>query len=273
MDRKARFSLAKNYALYYGFGRANELAQFDIAIVEPAGHTQESIQKIKSLGALTIAYLSVIEVPPWSEDLKNLPLCDFLHIEEKPYINQKYGNYWIDLRSPRWAEMLFERVRVLLDVLGYDGLFMDTVGYVESDHLSGRLRTKLIKAATNFIRELRKRFPDHLLIQNCGLETLFQKTAGYLDGVCWENPPFNQFTSKTWAAKVIRNLEIKKAAHGLQVFLLVEENDPCARDFHLVEYVASKKQFLVYHAPSCYTAGVSEKFGKSNLHRIGVRSM
>lgn len=257
MNRKTRFSLAKNYALYYGCGRANQLAQYDIAIVEPSGHSTDSLVEMKSSGTLAIAYLSVMEIPPWSEDLNRLKTRDFLQSGGQAYLNQEFGNFWVDLRSSRWVSLLLERVDYLLGKVGYDGLFLDTVGDIESRLLSSNLRNKLQSAAVKIVSKIRKRFPKCILIQNCGLEDLFERTAEYLDGICWENPPLDQLASQAWAAQMISTLEREKKSHDLQVLLLVEQNHSSSQGFYLVEKVAHDKKFLVYNSPSNYTDGVS----------------
>lgn len=256
MNRKARFSYAKNYALYYGYGRANQLAQYDIAIVEPSGHSADSLAEMKASGTLVIAYLSVMEIPPWSEDLKSLKPVDFLHLHGQPYLNPEFGNFWVDLRSSRWVDLLLKRVDYLLGKTGYDGLFLDTVGYVESTLLSSNLQNRLQSAAVKIIGRIRKRFPECILVQNCGLENLLNKTGRYLDGVCWENPPLNQLACQAWAAQIITVLEQTKKKYNIKVFLLVEQNNICAQNVYLMEKVAHDKQFLVYTAPSNYTEGV-----------------
>lgn len=259
MDRKAEFSSARNYALYYGSGRAIELAQYDVAIVEPAGQSIPSLRGLKTAGTMPIAYLSVMEIPPWSQELSLLDSSDFIQLEgsEKPYINQQYGNYWLDLRSQRWTDLLMHRISYLLEVEGYEGLFLDTVGYVESLRIPMVMRGELLQAAAQIVCKIRKQFPGCILIQNCGLEELYKLTVGYIDGICWENPPLDRVASQEWAAKVIANLEQLKITNNLQVLLLVEENDLCAREFRRVEALGLAKQFLVYFAPSNYTAGVS----------------
>lgn len=259
MDRRANFSSAKNYALYYGRGRAIELAQYDIAIVEPAGQSINSLREFETSGTVAIAYLSVMEIPPWSEEIGLLNSSDFLQVEgsEKPYINQQYGNYWLDLRSQRWTDLLLHRIAYLLEGAGYDGLFLDTVGYVESLQIPMSMRSALLEAAAQIVFKIKMRFPGCILIQNCGLEELYKLTAGYIDGICWENPPLDRVASQEWADLIIRNLEKLKKTNGLQVFLLVEENDLCSQEYRRIEELAFAKQFLVYYAPSNYTAGVS----------------
>ncbi len=261
MDRKAKFSRAKNYALYYGSGRATELALYDIAIVEPAGQSINSLRELTSSGTLAVAYLSVMELPPWSKEFRLLKAGDFLKEEgkDKPYINPQYGNYWLDLRSKRWTDLLLHKVSYLLDGLGYDGLFLDTVSYVESLQIPTAMRSELLQAAAEIVRQMKMKFPGRILIQNCGLEELYRLTAGTVDGICWENPPLDRVECQEWAAQVVRNLKQVKETFGMQVFLLVEENDLCAREFHLVKEVALANGFLVYYAPSNYTTGVSAK--------------
>lgn len=265
MDRKTRFSLAGNYALYYGSGKADLLAQYDIAIVEPSGHSVDSIQELISSGTLTIAYLSVMEIPPWSRDLGLLKASDFIHLDGQPYINREFGNFWADLRSSRWVDLLLDRANYLMEEIGYDGLFLDTIGYVESRQLPDNVRKRLISAASKIVAKLRKRFPGRLLIQNCGLEELLKMTAVNLDGVCWENPPLNQPASQEWASHIVGTLEWEKRNHDLQIFLLVEKNNPCANDFHLVEKVAYEKRFLVYKAPTNYIDGVARFWRAKNI--------
>ncbi|KLU66432.1 hypothetical protein DEAC_c18310 [Desulfosporosinus acididurans] len=258
MNKKARFTLANNYALYYGRGKVNQLTQFDIAIVEPTAHSYSSLLKMKSFDTLTLAYLSVMEVSLWSEDLMRLGFGDMLHIDGKPYISQEFGNYWIDLRSSRWKRLLLDKVEYLLVDQRYDGIFLDTVGNVESDHFSDKMKTELVSAATSILRKIRKKFPSCLLIQNCGLEILFKKTAKYLDGICWENPPFHLPTSRDWISQVMDLLIKEKQKHNLKVFILVEEKNPCANYFDIVKKMAFDNQFLVYFASSFYNTDVLE---------------
>lgn len=257
MNRRTRFSMSTNYALYYGHGQAGELSNYDIAVVEPAGQLN-SLPDIKASGTLTIAYLSVMEVPAWSSDRDLLEADDFLHVKGKPYINPDYGNYWVNLASIRWQEILLQRVHTLIEGAGYDGVFLDTIGYIESQQLSNETRAALLKVAIEIVKSIRTQFPEHVLIQNCGLEELYRGTARYLDGICWENPPLQDHRSQEWADQVICNLEQVKKNYGLQILLLVEENNPCVKGFKRVLEVAKAKNFLVYYAPSFYTTGVSK---------------
>lgn len=258
MDKRKQFSQASNYALFYGRGKASELVQYEVVVLEPSGQSSDSLREIQRSGTLAIAYLSVVEVPVWSKVFSQLKSTDFLQVNVRPYINSEYGNYWVDLASRHWQDLLLQNVSELLD-RGYDGIFLDTIGYVESVSLSPLMRAIQLQAAHQIVQRIRTCFPKHILIQNCGLEELYLLNARYIDGICWENPPLNRSESEDWANIVLGNLERVKESYGLQILLLVEENNLCAQEFHLIQEIAQRKKFLLYYAPSFYTTGVSKK--------------
>ena len=84
MKSRLKMEQLNNYALYYGTGKETELANFDLAIVEPLGQTRSSIQFMHEKETLVIAYISVIEIHPTNllfgllkdEDIENVKLFD-----------------------------------------------------------------------------------------------------------------------------------------------------------------------------------------------------
>ncbi len=253
MDRFQRLAQAENYALYYGSGQGEELARFDLAIVEPAGQSALSLHAIKRYGTLTLAYLSIMEVAPWAPEMPALAQSDFLHLNGGPYINPAYGNYWVDIRSGRWGTMLRQRISSLLEGAGYDGLFLDTIGYVEAPFLPERLRAGLLSAAAGLVRKLRYAYPEHIIVQNGGLVELFRHTAGYVNGFCWENPPLGSAGGTEWVQGVVANLSALRDK-DIQVLLLWDGCDECPDE---VLTIAGQKRFLVYRAPGSYVAGIN----------------
>lgn len=259
-DRLASFNGAKNYALYYGPGREGDLAQFDLAIVEPAGQSQSSLRAMQLSGTLVLAYLSVMEVPPWDPVLSILRPEDFLSQGGRPLCNQAFGNYLADLRSSRWAGLLLHRAGSLLDRWGYDGLFLDTIGDVEDPGLPGGLADSLLLAAAELVGGIRKLFPGRILVQNNGLERLCLLTAEMINGLCWENPPLADQSCRPWSGSIITRLESLKKKHGLKIMLLVEDGETsepsCGTNCLLSGRLAVEKGFLFYRAYRGYTGGV-----------------
>lgn len=265
MDRQAGFNQAKNYALYYGLGRARELAHFDLVIVEPDGHNAASLRVMQDAGTLVLAYLSVMEIPPAAPENKLLRTTDYLSNEGSLLSNVEYGNYLADLRSTRWVGLLLQKAGRLIQS-GYDGLFLDTIGDVESTSIPGELRDLQLMAAVNIVGQLRRRFPQHILVQNSGLEKLCSLTAAYINGICWENPPLGIEACIPWVEVITGKLEKLRDTYGIKVLLLQEEKDEAGLGgvgdntdaiFQLAKDISHSKDFLLYKAPYRYIGGIN----------------
>ncbi|OPY58607.1 MAG: hypothetical protein A4E55_00788 [Pelotomaculum sp. PtaU1.Bin035] len=266
MDKLAVFKKAKNYALYYGTGKEEKLAAFDVVIVEPSVYNEDSLKRIKDSGTLVLAYLSVMELRPAAPEIRLLKDADFLNIAGRQLINEEYGNYLLDLRSNRWRGLLSHRAGSLMENSGYDGLFLDTIGDIESVSIASKVRDSLMMAAVNIISQLKNNFPNSILIQNCGLEILCTLTSRLINGICWENPPLAKKTSRQWVNAVTSRLTHLRDRHGLKILLLVEENRETysdTGDFNMDSYfqaarkIAVSNGFLLYRAPFCYVGGVN----------------
>lgn len=253
--RKERFRNIRNFALYYGQGREKELSGFDLAVVEPLGQDTQSVKRVQEAGSLVLAYLSVLEIPAWANELRLLNKEDFLQQNGEILINKAYGTYLADLCSPRWRRLLNHRAGSLF-YSGYDGLFLDTIGKVESDSLSRSRQDSLMMAAVEFILDLKKTFSNHLIVQNNGLEKLYRLTANLVDGVCWENPPFRKKESAAWVREVTGRLRQLQQKTGLKIFLLLEEKETAAVE--MARKAAAENNFILYVAPCGYVGGVNK---------------
>lgn len=206
MNRREKLQAARNYALFYGRDMASELAEFDLVIVEPLGQNPQTLRLIRESGTLVCAYLSVVEFNDDFPELQMLKNEDYLAYQDKILVNKKYDNYLADLRSARWRGLLLHKAGQLLLNSGYDGLFLDTIGDVEDPPLAPQLRDSQLIAAVQITALLRTTFPEHLLIQNNGLERLCLFTAGLVDAICWENAPLDKVNS-AWTSLIRDRLE------------------------------------------------------------------
>ena len=266
MDRLARFAAIKNYALYYGLGKEKELSQFDLVVVEPEGQSDAAVRGMQAMNTWVLAYLSVVEVHPAAPEIKLLlKNGDLLTTAGRLLTNREYGNYLADLRSSRWVGLLLHRISSLVTRSGYDGLFLDTIGDVESGNLAPELRDSLLMAAANVVRKIRDLYPGHILVQNCGLEELCLFTAEYLNGICWENPPFQEKTSEPWTRHVINQLDRLREKHGIKVLLMLEMMGGAGSDggadfagnYQLARKIADSKGFLLCRAPFRYVGEIN----------------
>ncbi len=154
--QRDRFKTILDYVVYYGEGRVDDLARYDLAIVQPETLTKEEIKELKSKGTLSIAYLSVGEAEPgrsWYTDGRVNPRW----LLGK---NENWGSYFVDASQAGWQDLMVELTGEFIKK-GYDGVFLDTVDTAEAfpDTKAGMV---------DLIRNLRKNYPNAILVQNRG---------------------------------------------------------------------------------------------------------
>ena len=159
---------------------AEALEPFDLVILDPDTHPP--LEWVKD-DALRVAYVSLGE----AEDYR----AYWKEIKNKPWIVRENpdwkGNYYVDVRNSEWQEVILERVIAAVVSQGFDGIFMDTLDtadYLESqpgDRYAGSRR-----AMIDFVKKIRERYPDLILISNNGFP-LLQELAPFLDAVLVED--------------------------------------------------------------------------------------
>ncbi|MFC0215189.1 endo alpha-1,4 polygalactosaminidase [Paenibacillus chartarius] len=259
MNGRARMKEASTFALYYGVGRVEELSRFDLAIVEPAGQSENEIRELKRSGTLPAAYVSVMEIADYDPMFRLLNDEDFLSDSGGQRVcNEQFGTYMLDLTSPRWQGLLFHRIGSLLVKSGYEGIFLDTIGNVELHRLPAERQLEQLHAAAHMVRQLRERFPEAVLIQNNGLHQLGEMTCRWLDGICWENPNFVAADSMEWSMDTLERLTAFAEGSGVRVLLLIElyGNEDSVRNETTVRKAAESRNFMVYGAPPQYVSDV-----------------
>jgi hypothetical protein len=254
MKRRQRFQQAGSYALYYGQGEEERLSRYQIAIVEPLGQTMETVRRLQAAGTLVVAYVSVVEVADYDESFHLLTNEDFiLDKDDRPLRNEAFNTYMMDLRSVKWLGLLHHRIGSKLLRNGYDGVFLDTIGNVEMEYPRIPQRHEQIAAAAQFVRRLRELFPEHIIIQNNGLNELCMQTAPWIDGLCWENPDFVNPRSVAWANAVAERIGLLSETYGLRVLLLSERGEGIRqRMAQLTQQIALSRGFLWYEAAPQY---------------------
>ena len=166
--------LISDYVVYYGQGRMDDLARFDLAIIQPETLDAGDRAELRASGTLVVAYLSLGEVEPyrpWYDDGRVNP--DWILGE-----NPNWGSYYIDTTEAGWQALM---VDIAGDYLaqGFDGIFMDTLDTVDlfPETTPGMIAT---------VEALRKAYPQALLIQNRGF-TVLDATAPSIDALMFED--------------------------------------------------------------------------------------
>jgi hypothetical protein len=258
IDRKISFMNAQSFVVFYGHGQAEAMSQYDIAIVEPAGQTEQTLKEMKEAGTLVIAYISITEVPEYDPLKKLLRVSDYLMINGTPIKNLEYNTMIADLRSRNWIGLLLHRISGYIRNSGYDGIFMDTISNVEWPVLPAGVRAEQQSAALEIVKKIRSLHPKHLIVQNNGLESLCYDTAPFIDGICWENPDFVRPETYSWHETV--RLKVKKlvSKHDTRILFLQEKSTTTEPGIESAVDWAKREKYLHYLAPEHYL-GVSSK--------------
>lgn len=251
MNRKSKFLNSQSYTVYYGKDDINLLSQYDIAVVEPAALNDSQTQNIQNDGTIVIAYLSFLEIPCWSSLLNFLTDDDFIKIDETKLMNSEYNNYCANLSSAKWQRIILHKVSELLTLRPFDGLFLDTIGFLEYDRIPLEIRDMQIRSAQAILKIIRERFPEHIVIQNGGLSEVIYSTKSYIDGICWENPPLEK--QEQWIQKVTHYLTELQQCCGVKVFLLFENVDIDSFRYIRAKEMQQKNKFLLFNAANSYT--------------------
>ena len=154
-------------ALYYGKEPPlDELAAFDIAVVEPA-HVPNPRPHNTERSSL-FAYVSVGEVHPSRPYAREIPQT--WKIGE----NTSWGSILIDQAQPQWPAFFRERVIKPLWDAGYRGFFLDTLDSYQLAAKTDAERELQEAGLAALIAEVKRAYPDARLIFNRGFEILAQ---------------------------------------------------------------------------------------------------
>jgi uncharacterized protein (TIGR01370 family) len=171
---RQRIKSIQSYVVYYGSGRVDDLARYDLAIVQPETLTAEELADLHSRGTLVVAYLSVGEVEPdrpWYSDGRFDPSWALGK-------NENWGSYFIDAGQSGWRSLMVDLTGEYMQK-GFDGIFMDTVDTASS---FPETRDGMIQLITL----LRAAYPQALLVQNRGFSVI-SAVSYLLDAVMFED--------------------------------------------------------------------------------------
>ena len=215
----------ESYAVYYGVGEADALAEHDLAIVQPNTLSDTELNSLQKSGTQVVAYLSIGEVEP------NRPWFSDGRVPQDWLVgyNEAWDSYHVDVRQEGWQDLLVEIAGDYLD-MGFDGIFMDTVDtallYPDTEY-----------ATLNLIRNLRRAYPRTILIQNRGLP-IIHDSQQYVDALMLESISTRYDFEEESYARADPSFEATQAARimqdtGLRVLALEyapTDNPALARD-------------------------------------------
>ncbi|MDX9953021.1 MAG: endo alpha-1,4 polygalactosaminidase [Anaerolineae bacterium] len=153
---------AKRYACYYGMGRLNALAQYDLVIVQAAHYPTAEVTTLRNAGITVCAYLTLGE----SRE-QEIPTEWVVHdpLTGAAAQNEGWRTTYLDCRTPGWQTEILERRVPRLCEQGFDGLLLDTLDVQER---FPETRPGVIA----LVRRIKAQFPQLQLIPNRGFSIL-----------------------------------------------------------------------------------------------------
>ena len=163
-----------SFACYYGLNRLEQLATYDLVIVQAELYSREEIMALPCQAVL--GYLSLGEV---ADDVAQSTWV--LHDAASGAVarNPRWKTTFVDCRSDDWQRFLIDvRIPALLE-RGVHGLFLDTVdvqdGYPET-------RSGVVRC----LERIRECYPAAVLVVNRGF-TILDAVAAVADTVVFES--------------------------------------------------------------------------------------
>lgn len=162
------------YAVVYYANRAlDELARFDMVVLDPANYDSADIARLKSLGCIPIAYLNIGEVETYRGYFSMADTSMML----SPDPNWR-DRYYVDMCNPLWKKIVTqERIP---DVMrkGFCGVFVDFAGALEE-------YPGMDSCAVSLIRQIRHAEGNGDLIVD-GARSIIGRIGSYVDAIAVE---------------------------------------------------------------------------------------
>lgn len=234
----------KNYVLFYGSGNEEKLSEYDLAIVEPMGQDNKTIQYLKDHNTTVLAYISFLEVHPMSNGYHLLQAEDYLTDQGQIIENHAYHTKLVSLHSERWQSILLNHIHQLVALQHYDGIFIDTLADIEYFDFPDEIRNSLINGVIPLMQRIKECFPKLIIVQNNGFEYIYRYTASYIDGICIENPII-------LTRSFMDMLRFLHEKHEIEVLLLTNHQSD-AKCVKKLSKAAMKHGYLHYHASIGY---------------------
>ena len=173
----------RSFVTYYGVDSVEEMADFQLAIIESRNHSPEDIERLKKAGVYVVGYITIGEDDSLHRGNGKGPggyASWYLDADRdgKPDMNPNWKSYYVNAGDPLWQERILKGVAEIVGK-GCDGIFMDTVDTVE-------LYPETREGMISLIRKIREKFPHIIMVQNRGFPVI-KDTAPFIDAVMYED--------------------------------------------------------------------------------------
>ncbi|MGD1822150.1 MAG: putative glycoside hydrolase [Pleomorphochaeta sp.] len=183
---------SQTFRIYYNKINNNILADmsnYDLNIVEASFFEISDVETIHQNNSKVIGYISLVEIGYWDDEL-------IAYLEENDYLtdsnNKKIKslddkNYLGDLSSEHFQEILLKYIDKRILSKNMDGIFLDTLDWIDYYNSNIELQSKLLKGYKELLIKIKNRYPNIYIMQNRSLESYFSTSKNYISAILWEN--------------------------------------------------------------------------------------
>jgi len=161
---------------------------------------------------------------------------------EKMYFSE-WDSYLMDMTSQHYQKLLLEEIQKQIVQKGLDGVFLDTVGNINS-YLPEKEQEAQNEAMLSFIKKIKQQYTGLSVAQNWGFQTLADYTVPYIDFIMWENFSYDVVGEDDWALDRMEQLVHIRDKFGTQVMAIGFEDEEKSRA------LAEKYQFKFFYSPA-----------------------
>ncbi|MET3727039.1 hypothetical protein ABID52_000620 [Fictibacillus halophilus] len=241
----------KNYKIYYSAPTdriLKKLKEYDLVVIEPQLYSKEQVQYLQENGTIVLGYISVMETPTWNE-LRSELLAehDYFKRNGAKVHYEQWDSYLMDIASNHYHQVLIDEMERQVSSKGMDGVFFDTVGNIDNEHLEQNavIYKNQLDGLLAFLDKSHQNFPNLLMVQNWGMETI-QHTHKYMDGFMWEGFDYSEVSKDEWAQVQIEKLKKIQQLGKTQVLTVSTKTEHKSKNY------AKKFNFLHYHDKKSY---------------------
>ncbi|MGC9061680.1 endo alpha-1,4 polygalactosaminidase [Calditerrivibrio sp.] len=265
-------------AFYYKKEPSKEMVKFyDYIVVDP--------DNIKQVNKKFIAYLSVGEVENYRKYYNKIDKKWILGV------NKNWNTEIVDVRNENYQNFLLDIIDNISKE-GFSGIFLDTLDSYQ--FLKTKNNIDFEKSLSSFIKKIRKKYPNLLIIANRGFEFIDENFKGVIDAVVAEGLFTDyDFTNKKYTKQTKEGTEWLKnrlnqiKSYGIEVIVIdyAEKNNreskrviakkilesgfiPFVSDINLESFGISKCEYYPRKIITIYNDEASKDYSKVSATRL-----
>lgn len=152
-----------------------EFRDYGLVVFDPDRHP--ALRPLAEAGTTLLGYLSLGEIEQHRAWFGKVGQMGIL-LGKNP---NWPGSYYVDLRDPRWADIVVRQLVPTLLAQGFQGVFLDTLDDpVELERRDPERCGGMAAAAIQLVKDLRREFPSIIIMMNRGY-ALLPEVGGHID--------------------------------------------------------------------------------------------